>query len=322
MAAGFWSIVEAHGSKKASPDSEAVGYAVGLLTWVLAGGVFVAAKGAIDEMPPWTLCFWRLLIATLILLPFVRHRFPEMRDFVRAHGLSALFIGALGFAFTQGLMFMSLQHTSAVNAGIVFATNPIITLVLAHFVLREAMSPWQMLGSLIALAGIVVIAVKGSLAILLGLDINAGDFLVIAAAATFAAYTVLLKRARFDLERLPLLVVLMTGATIAALPFFIYELISGEHANLAMKGYLALAYAAIPGGALMYLLYNWSVDILGASRAGGLLYTQMVFTAVLAWLILGEPIEPYHFAGAALIVVGVVLVAFLKPKATAVIPSR
>ena len=79
---------------------------------------------------------------------------------------------------------------------------------------------------------------------------------------------------------------------------------------------------AIPGGALMYLLYNWSVDILGASRAGGLLYTQMVFTAVLAWLVLGEPIEPYHFAGAGLIVVGVVLVTFLKPKATAPTPSR
>jgi drug/metabolite transporter (DMT)-like permease len=262
------------------------------------------------------------LIATAILLPFVRHQFGAIRDFMQAHWLPAFIIGALGFAFTQGLMFTALEHTSAVNAGIVFATNPIITLVLAHFVLREAMSPWQVLGSLIALGGIVVIAVKGSLAILLGLAVNAGDIIVIGAAGTFAAYTVLLKRAKFDLERLPLLVVLMTGATIAALPFFVYELVSGEHANLALKGYLALAYAAIPGGALMYLLYNWSVDILGASRAGGLLYTQMVFTAVLAWLVLGEPIEPYHFAGAGLIVVGVVLVTFLKPKATAPTPSR
>ncbi len=317
MAAGFWSIAEVHGSKRVSSESEAVGYAVGLMTWVLAGGVFVAAKGATDEMPPWTLCFWRLLIATAVLLPFVRHRFPEMGAFVRAHGLSAFAIGALGWAITQGLMFTALQYTSAVTAGIIFATNPIITLVLAHFVLREGMSPWQVLGSLVAFAGIVVIAVKGSLAVLLGLDFNMGDLILIAAAAAFAAYTVLLKRAKYDLDRLPLLVVLMTGAVIAAFPLFIYELISGEHANLAMKGYLALAYAAIPGGALMYLLYNWSVDILGASRAGGLLYTQMVFTAVLAWMILGEPIEAYHLAGAGLIVVGVVLVTFLTPKAAA-----
>ena len=130
-------------------------------------------------------------------------------------------------------MFTSLEHTSAVNAGIVFATNPIITLVLAHFVLREAMSSWQVLGSLVALAGIVVIAVKGSLAILLGLEVNAGDLIVIAAAATFAAYTVLLKRAKYDLDRLPLLVVLMTGATIAALPFFVYELVSPANTQIS-----------------------------------------------------------------------------------------
>lgn len=48
----------------------------------------------------------------------------------------------------------------------------------------------------------------------------------------------------------------------------------------------------------------------------------MVFTAVLAWMILGEPIEPYHLAGAGLIVVGVVLVTFLKPRAAAPTPAR
>ena len=65
----------------------------------------------------------------------------------------------------------------------------------------------------------------------------------------------------------------------------------------------------------MYLLYNWSIEILGASRAGSLLYSQMVFTAILAWLILGEPIEWYHLAGAALIIVGVALVTVFKARA-------
>jgi drug/metabolite transporter (DMT)-like permease len=321
MAAGFWSIVEAHGPKRVSTESESVGYAVGLLTWVLAGGVFVAAKGAIDEMPPWTLCFWRLLIAALVLLPLVRHHFPAMWAFFRRRWLEAMIVGALGLGITQGLMFNALEFTSAVNAGIIFSTTPIVTLVMARFILGEAMGPWQIVGSLIAFCGIVVIAVKGSLSVLLGLNLSVGDLIVIAAAIVFSAYAVLLKRAKFDLERLPLLVILMSGALAAALPFFVIEVLNGEHAHLAWRGYLALAYAAIPGGALMYLLYNWSVDILGASRAQGLLYSQMVFTALLAWLILGEAIEWYHIAGAALIVVGVVLVTFLKAKPAA-IPAK
>ncbi len=321
MAAGFWSVVEAHGSKRVSSSSETVGYATGLLTWVLAGGVYVAAKSAVDEMPSWTLCFWRLLIATLFLVPLVRHHFPAMATFFREHGLKALVIGALGLGITQGLMFTALEYTTAVNAGIIFSTAPIITLIMAHFVLDESLGPWQVAGSVVAFAGIVVIAVKGSLAVLLGLDLGVGDLIVIAAAVVFSSYGVLLKRARFSLERLPLLVILMSGGALSTLPFFLFELWNGEHSNLGWGGYLALAYAAIPGGALMYLLYNWSIDILGASRAQGLLYSQMIFTAVLAWLILGEAIEWYHFAGAALIIVGVILVTFLKPK-PAVTPAK
>lgn len=296
-------------------ESEAVGYAVGLLTWVLAGGVFVAAKAAVDELPPWTLVFFRVSIAALVLLPFVIGHRREMATFLKAHWLSALVIGALGLGITQGLMFSALPTTSAVNAGIIFAISPIITLVLARFFLGENLGPWQAVGSAIAFLGIVVIAVDGSLTVLLNLDLDAGDFWVLAAAIIFAGYTILLKRAKFELPRLPLLAILLCGGALSALPLFLFELADGRHQNLALTGYAALAYAAIPGGALMYLLFNWSIDVLGAARAGGLLYSQMIFTAILAWLVLGEPIAGYHLAGAALIVVGVILITVLKPKA-------
>jgi drug/metabolite transporter (DMT)-like permease len=314
-------VAHAEGARRVSGGSEALGYAVGLFCWVLAGGVFVAAKAAVEELPPWTLVFFRVLIAALVLLPFVASHRKAMLDFLKARWLEAFIIGAIGLSLTQGLMFIALAYTSAVNAGIVFAIAPILTLVLARIVLGEALGPWQAFGSLVALGGIVLIAVRGSAATLVSLDFSPGDLIVLAAAFLFAVYTVLLRRAKFGLERLPLLVILLFAGVIAAAPFFVAELLNGEHADLALTGYLALAYAAIPGGALMYLLFNWSVDILGAGRAGGLMYSQMVFTAILAFLILGEPIEWYQYAGAGLIVVGVALVTFLKAK-SAPTPSR
>ena len=78
---------------------------------------------------------------------------------------------------------------------------------------------------------------------------------------------------------------------------------------------MALAYVAGPGGALMYCLFNQSVQALGASKAGGLLYLQTVFVAVLAYWFLGEHLEPYHFAGAGFICTGVLLIMLLKPRA-------
>jgi drug/metabolite transporter (DMT)-like permease len=46
---------------------------------------------------------------------------------------------------------------------------------------------------------------------------------------------------------------------------------------------LGLTYVAVPGGALMYYLFNWSVEKLGASKAGMLLYSQTVFITLLAY---------------------------------------
>jgi drug/metabolite transporter (DMT)-like permease len=87
-----------------------------------------------------------------------------------------------------------------------------------------------------------------------------------------------------------------------------------ERTVLNAKGLWALAYVAGPGGALMYYLFNLSVQALGASRAGVFLYLQTVFIAVLAYFFLGERLLPYHFVGAFFIMIGVLLVMFLKPS--------
>ena len=80
------------------------------------------------------------------------------------------------------------------------------------------------------------------------------------------------------------------------------------------EGTLALLYLGIVGGALMYLLINVSIDILGASRAGTLIYTQMISVALFAWLILGESLAWYHLVGAALVITGILLVTLMRPK--------
>ena len=75
-----------------------------------------------------------------------------------------------------------------------------------------------------------------------------------------------------------------------------------------MRGALALGYCAIFGGALMYLLFNWSIEILGAAKAGLLMYLQMLFVPFFAYLLLGEKLQPYHFVGGALILLGIVVI--------------
>lgn len=69
-----------------------------------------------------------------------------------------------------------------------------------------------------------------------------------------------------------------------------------------------------PGDALMYYLYNRSVEALGAGRASMLLYLQTIFVALLAYLLLGESLHDYDIWGAAFIVAGLVLPALIRQR--------
>jgi drug/metabolite transporter (DMT)-like permease len=312
----LWAVAGATDGR--TPDasrSDAAGYAAGLLTWLIGASVLVVAHALAGEMPPWMLCCTRSLISAVVLLPLVARHRTEVIAFLRSHWREAALIGAMGLGLTQGVMFTALGLTSAVNVAIVFGLTPLITMVLARLLLGEPMNGWQALGSAIAFAGIVTICVQGSLVRLRGFDIGFGDLLALGAAFLFAGYTVLLKRAKFDLPRIPLLVILLSAGSLASLPFAILEVLNGAHDHMTMRGYGALLYCGVIGGALTYWLYNTSVEILGAARAGNLLYTQMVFVALLSWIFLGDALEWYHYLGAGLVIGGVLVVTLLRSRA-------
>ena len=76
-----------------------------------------------------------------------------MAALLRARLLELLAIGGLGLAITQGFIYVGLGGTSAINAGLIIALMPIITMVLARFVLGEALSLRQAPGAAVACLG-------------------------------------------------------------------------------------------------------------------------------------------------------------------------
>lgn len=302
---------------KEAKTSETLGFAIGLMTWVLGASVFVAVKAVQDEMPPFSMASARVAITALVMTLFIYPHLKAISRFLRHHWLHVLFIGAVGLGINQGLIFTALHKTTAVNVGIVFALAPIFTLVLARVILHESMNGLQWLGAAVAFCGVLIVTVQGDPARLLTMQINAGEYYALGGSVLFAIYTVMLKQAKFDLPRIPLLTILLYGGVIGTAPFVYIEHLNGDHDNLGRNGYLALLYCSVVGGALLYLFFNWSIEILGAGRAGTLLYTEPLFVAIFAWIILGEQIEWYHYLGGAIVALGVVLVLTMRPKARA-----
>ena len=290
--------------------------ALGLLAlcWLLAAGVFIAVKWAGTYTPPWTLVFFRLLFATLFLLPFVISRYREMAARLRDHYKVILLIGALGLALTQGVLFTALHHSSAINVGIMFSVWPITAIILAAVFLGDRMTLLQTFGVILCFSGVLVIIAQGSADIIIHMGVNRGDLLVLVAVMCFSFYTVMIKRIKVDLTGLPLLVLILGSATLASAPFFVWEILYDPRITVDWRDIAAIAYVAIPGGGIMYLLFNTGIAMLGAAKASVTFYLQTLFTVVLAYLLLGEQLHSYHAVGIALIAMGIVFVTIIKGR--------
>jgi drug/metabolite transporter (DMT)-like permease len=127
-------------------------------------------------------------------------------------------------------------------------------------------------------------------------------------------YTVLLKRTKIDLPPLPLLILVLTIAALFSTPFFVWEVFKEPRSAVDWHDIVVLAYVGIIGGGVMFLLYNSGVAVLGASEASATFYLQALFTAIPAYLLLGEKLHLYHMTGIVLIASGIVIVMLRKQK--------
>jgi drug/metabolite transporter (DMT)-like permease len=293
--------------------------ALGLLAfcWLLAAGVFIAVKWAGTYTPPWTLAFFRLLFATLFLLPFVASHFREMAAQLRDHYRVIVPIGALGLAFTQGALFTALTTSSAINVGIVFSVWPITAIILAALILGERITLLQAFGVILCFGGVLVVIAQGRPDTIIDMGANTGDLWVVVSVLCFSFYTVMMKKVTIELASLPLLVLILGSATLASAPFFVWEIFHDERITVDWHDIAAIAYVAIPGGGIMYLLFNTGIAMLGAAKASVTFYLQTLFTVMLAYLLLGEQLHIYHAVGIALIATGITIVSLIKSRTAA-----
>ncbi len=107
------------------------------------------------------------------------------------------------------------------------SATPLIIILWAFALFRETPSPRQAAGVLLSLAGVAVIAGRGSLEVLWHLRLNPGDLWVLAALAIYAFYCVMLRR-RPAVHPLSFLVAAMGIGSCMILPFMLWELASGR----------------------------------------------------------------------------------------------
>jgi drug/metabolite transporter (DMT)-like permease len=274
------------------------------LLWVvpaLWSSNYLIARLAHGVILPHQLAFGRWALALLLMLPFVGRGLAGRGEVWRREWPQLLALGALGIWICGAWVYLGGQTTSATNIALIYAATPVAITVAGVKLLHERMSLAQRAAVASALAGVLFVIAKGDPGRLLAVRFVRGDAWIVAAAMSWTAYSVLLKRWPSALGPGQRLVAIIAGGLLVLLPFTLWEVATQPAPPLGARALLLVVLAAVLPGALSYGAYSFLQRELGASRTALLLYLAPVYGALGAWLVLGEVPDWTHAAGAALI---------------------
>jgi drug/metabolite transporter (DMT)-like permease len=276
----------------------------------MSGNVLVG-RAVHEDVPPAGLTFWRALVAVGLLLPFVLVPLRAQFRTLLAHWRLLLALGLVWGICGHLVVLTGLHTTTAINAGLMAATQPALTMVMARLLLGDPIAGRQVLGIGIALLGVVVIMARGDSANLLGLDFVPGDLLVQLGMVSFALYTVLIKRAPTSVNPFVVFWGVAFFTMLTLLPVYAAEIVfGGRRIGFDAVTVSAVLYLAVFASILAVVFLNIAVSRIGPTRAGAFFYLTPVFTLLLASALLDETVEAYHLAGMVLVIAGVYLLSW------------
>ncbi len=265
------------------------------------GTTFVSTKVLINSgLQPVEILLYRFVLAYIGLLIFSRHKIiaNTWKD-----ELLMFFAGLCGGSLYFIAENTALGITWASNVSLLICTAPIFTLFLARIFYKERLWQKMLYGSLLALAGVGMVVLNGSLV----LRINPlGDLLTLIAAILWALYCLILKRlgnaySTFFITRK----VFFYGIVSLGIYFCFFP----PELNIDLLSrpvvYLNLLFLGIVASMLCYVMWNRAVRELGASKAANYIYIIPLVTLVTSALVLSETLTIVSLIGTACIIGGV-----------------
>ena len=274
------------------------------LLWIVNSVIARRAPGVIT---PHVLSAGRWMLAGAILAAFTHAELWAQRAHIRRYAWHYLVLGGCGMWICGAAVYFAGQTTSMMNISLIYAASPVMIAVGSVLWLREPFSKRQALGVVLALAGVVHVVVQGEWQRLGEVEFVPGDLWIAGAATAWAAYSMLQKHWPSPLSPHARLAVICAGGVLVLLPFVGWEL-SQSGPVLGEQAVLLIVAAALFPGVLAYWIYGWTQSVLGPGPVAMTMYLGPLYAAVVAWLLLGEPLELHHLVGGVLILSGVGLV--------------
>lgn len=280
----------------------ALAIAAAAATGVQVGAAMVATRFVVEQTDPAALAMLRYIVGFLCLLPAVLLSGQHMR-FARRDVAPIALLGIVQFGVLVALLNFGLQFIPSARGALIFATFPLLTMLIAAALGHEPLTAWKTAGVLLSIAGVGV--ALGEKALRQG-GTGAewlGAAAVLASALCGAVCSVLY---RPYLRKYPTLPV---GAfAMLASVGFLAILAAGEGffttaPRFTTGGWLAVLFIGFSSG-VGYFLWLWALKHTSPTRVAVFLALSPITAMLLGGALLDEPVSPGALLGIVLVVLG------------------
>ena len=278
-----------------------------LATLFWSGNFIVGKAASLFEIPPFTLNFYRWTFAWLILAPFTLKEIIKKKSYILNNIKLILILGITSITVFNSIVYYSLNFTQVISGVLMISTIPVMIIFFCWVFKIEKTNFYQILGVLFSLMGVVVIVTNADVNKLLNLNFNKGDLWMVVAMLSWAMYSALLRKKKFELSQISLLQTIISAGLILLLPAYLIEMTLGYRVNIHLPFILTLTYVVLFPGLASFFFWIKGISIIGSNRSGIFLHLMPIFSTLLAILIFNEKFMTFHLIGSIFIITGIIL---------------
>lgn len=285
-----------------------------LLPIIFWSGNYILGRLTVSNgIDPYTISFLRWSLACLILFPFAYKKLWQERKTILTNWPLLMFFGWLGICNYNLFLYIGLTSTTVTNAVLLNSIMPVMILITARLILGNKTSWLQNLGIFISTIGAITIVSRGSLDTFLHLTISQGDLWILAAAISWAIYSVLIVKRPKAMSLIGFFASTAIIGTLFQMPlFFLFG--ATPLTDLTIENLGTILYMALFASIGAFLCWNTGIQKLGAATAGQFIHLLPVFSIGLSVIFLGESLFHFHYVGIVLIFSGIFVATILDNK--------
>lgn len=271
---------------------------------IFTGATFNLAKYTVGYFSPSSAAAWRFGLAAVVMLIILIFTEGIKKSQLQKNAVSYVVLGVVGIFGFNALFFVGLKYTSPVNGALIMGLNPLLTTIIARFILKDKITKKQAVGIFYAFIGVLLVITQGSIETIKTLSISGGDIIIFAGNVCWALYGVLGRR--FVKNSTPLSTTTYT-MVIGAVSLIVASLFTSNPVSLPdipIGAWGAIAFMAFFTSVLGYLWWNQGMKEIGASKTALFFNLVPVVTMIISFAI-GTPIQAIQVIGSMLVILGV-----------------